>query len=107
MCAHNERIYTFSRDNGRIVEPYLASLPSSYVNSGKQQIMDLLIYLKYYLAHEDYCDLITSISAMLVELKSKIALNAFDNVRGSMGIRDISHLQQLLVEVKNIEYNRF
>lgn len=107
MCAHNERIYTFERRNGRIIEKYFQSFPKAYAASSDQKILDLLVYLKYYLDSSDYEDLIATIKLMLLALQSNISANAFDNVRGSMGIKDMAHLELLLATSKTIDYNKF
>lgn len=106
-CAHNERIYTISRDNKRIIETYFSTLPSSYRSERKQKIFDLLIYLKYFLAKEDYVKLITGVNRMLLELQTKIPRPAFDYVRAQIGVKDMSHLTFLLANTKEIEYNKF
>lgn len=106
-CAHNERIYTLIRSNGRIVRSYFKLLPDAYSRERDQKIIDLLIYLKYYLAREDYVDLIGGISQMLSELQAQISLSAFDYVRGRMGIKDMAHFSTLLSVTKGIEYNKF
>lgn len=106
-CAHNERIYTLSRAKGRVLGPYFQSLPKSYRRDRDQKILDLLVYLKYYLSKEDYSELIGGIDQMLRKLHTQIPENAFAYVRARMGIKDISHLQVLLSNPKEIEYNRF
>ena len=106
-CAHNERLYSISRTNGRILDSYFSLLPSSYSSTLQQKIIDLLVYLKYYLCTEDYIKLITELKQMLLELQSHIFYNAFENVRASMGIKDISHLDLLLSVSKDIDYNKF
>lgn len=105
-CAHNERIYTF-RAFGRIHEMYLQQLPKSYTKTNEQQIIDLLIYLKYYLNGEDYDKLICKVKNILIELQVQIAPQAFDYVRAHMGIKDLSHLDILIKTSKNIEYDKF
>ena len=105
-CAHNERIYTLKR-RGRIIERYLRQLPRSYCRENEQKIMDLLIYLKYYLHHSDYKSLLYSVKTLLERLEANISANAFNNVRAAMGIKDISHLDLLLTDNNKKEYNKF
>ena len=107
VCAHNERLYTIKRDKGRIINMYINLLPKSYKRESNQKLIDLLIYLKYYLESADYECLITNIKDELTALKEKISINAFERVRAEMGIKDISHLDILLADPKNIEYNKF
>ena len=107
MCAHNERIYTFDRKSGRIKEPYLCNLAPSYSREDNQRIIDLLVYLKYYLCSDDYYDLIIRINDMLSTLQSQIAPEAFNYVRAKIGVKNMSHLQYLLLNPKSIKYNAF
>ena len=107
MCAHNERVYDCKRANGRINESYIMSLPQSYQNERDQKIIDLLIYLKYYLSSDEYCELITEIKSLLLKLQNKLHNNAYDNVRASIGFKDINHLDLLLMSNKTISYHKF
>ena len=107
MCAHNERIYSCVRKNGRIKESYLYTLPSTYRNESDQKIFDLLIYLKYYLSPHDYGILINEVKRLLTELNGKLHPNAYDNVRASIGVKNVTHLDLLLANPKSIEYHKF
>lgn len=52
--------------------------------------------------------MITEIKNMLTELQSALHPNAFANVRGQMGIRDLSILDTLISLPKaKIEYHKF
>ena len=111
-CAHNERIYTLesvSRNgsNRRILDSYFSMLSSGYASHTEQKLVDLFIYLKYYLETDDYNKLITQIKNMLLNLQKQINANAFGNVRAKMGIKDIRHLDILMSNNKNIQYNKF
>ena len=55
-CAHNERIYGVTRDNGRVNQPYIAFLsnPKIHTRHRSQKIIDIIIYLKYFLNDTDY-----------------------------------------------------
>lgn len=114
-CAHNERIYTITRkparpatrSTGRILCGHLRLLPSSYHSEREQKVIDLLIYLKYFLAPSDFQSLIDDISNMLSELQKKIDPIAFANVRGQLGVKDLSDLQKLKDNPRNIPYNKF
>ena len=52
--------------------------------------------------------LISDIKKMLVELKNAVTTNAFDNIRGQMGIKNIDDLEILKnLPKSSIEYNKF
>lgn len=106
-CAHNERVYTITDKNSRIFENYFSAFPNSYSRSNDKRIIDLLIYLKYYLSSDDYSQLIGHLQTMLNTLKAQIPTNSFNYVRAQMGIKDISHLEILLQNTKKIDYNKF
>lgn len=106
-CAHNERVYTIRRNTGRIHGIYFSLLPKSYVKEKEQKLLDLFIYFKYFLDSQDYNEMLTTVKKMLVELSNSIPDIAFSNVRASMGIKDIKHLDILLENNKKIEYNKF
>ncbi len=113
-CAHNERVYCIKQsqdrrgNSGRILEGYFRSLRRSYSRESEKKIMDLLVYFKYYLPDQEYNALITEIQTMLIGLKESITTNAFDNIRGQMGIKDLADLEDLKNLPKStIEYNKF
>lgn len=107
-CAHNERLYTYAAGK-RIKQPFkdLTRLPDNYLFNEKQNITDLLVYLKYFLKHEDFETLINTVKNMLFLLQHKIPYSAFEYIRGQMGIKNIEHLDLLLKDKKVIEYNDF
>lgn len=114
-CAHNERIYCINRsrewnnqNSGRILETYFSLLPNKYKKETNQKIFDLIVYFKYYLPSNEYNKFIDSIYNMLVDLQNKLHANAFDYIRGHMGIGNIEDLLTLKYAAKNkIEYNKF
>lgn len=111
-CAHNERIYCIHENNkgksGRILEKYLLSLRPSYRQKSDKRIMDLLVYFKYYLPEKEYEELINQIQNMLLELSGAVTSNAFDNIRGQMGIKNLNDLNVLKSIPKSaIKYNLF
>jgi len=113
-CAHNERIYCISRmkelkkNSGRIVEQYIQSYGNRYTRDLEQKLFDLFVYFKYYLPSGEFKAFIKEIKNMLVELEGKIHQNAFDYVRGSMGIKSLNDLDLLVAMPKNdIEYHKF
>lgn len=114
-CAHNERIYCIHQsreqrrnNNGRIIENYLSSMRPPYSKDTEKRIFDLLVYFKYYLPDEEYQNMITELQDMLIRLQSLITTNAFDNIRGQMGIKNLADLEVLKKLPKlPINYNGF
>lgn len=112
-CAHNERIYSLSGktkngSNKRITDSYFLMLPSSYSRGDMViRIIDLFVYLKYFLETNDYTCMMQQISDLLNFLRTEIPPPAFDRVRATMGIKDVSHLAILMTNPKTIEYNKF
>lgn len=116
-CAHNERIYnlqeTFSKgkykNTGRIKETYLLQLNSLYaVSDSGKRIIDLLVYLKYYLPPKEYKHLINKITHLMKDLKEVVPPIAFDNICKSMGIYDFADVEKLKELPKaEIKYNKF
>lgn len=104
-CAHNERIYTMRKPKSRIKTTVMDALAKSYANGRDKQIMDLLVYMKYYCPHSEYVELIKQVKAQLLWLQGKICPPAFDNVRAQLGIKDLSHLDKLCITPKCINYN--
>lgn len=114
-CAHNERVYcihqTQARNNsasGRILDPYYTQLPTSYSRCTEKNIFDILVYFKYFLPTEEFTPMIIELKNMLIELQNTLQTNAFDNVRGQMGIKNLNVLDALIALPKSkIEYNKF
>ena len=114
-CAHNERIYcihqTQVRNNsasGRILDPYYAQLLTSYSRCTEKNIFDILIYFKYFLPQKEFARMIMELKNMLIYLQSTLQSNAFDNVRGQMGIKNLNVLNTLIALPKSkIEYHKF
>ncbi len=106
-CAHNERVYDFKRDNGRIFEPVIQSLRHTYCLTRDQKIIDALIYLKYYLDSYDYERLILGFKELLVNLQASISVQAFDKVRAATGVKQIADLDDLLKNKIIKNYNKF
>lgn len=101
-CAHNERVYCIKqipdrndKNSGRILEGYFRSLRSTYLKDKDKKIMDLLVYFKYYLTDRDFKDMMGELQKMLLKLQSEVSTNAFDNVRGKMGIKNLNDLEIL------------
>mgnify|MGYP003252415328 FL=1 len=114
-CAHNERVYcihqTQARNNsasGRILDPYYTQLPTSYSRCTEKNIFDILVYFKYFLPTEEFTPMIIELKNMLIELQNTLQTNAFDNVRGQMGIKNLNVLDALITLPKSkIEYHKF
>jgi len=90
-CAHNERIYCIS-GQGRIVDRYIRKLGKRYWKNTNRKIFDLLIYMKYYLMHDDYKKFINEIIEMMKDLENQVSAFAFQNIRGNMGIKKMEDL---------------
>lgn len=114
-CAHNERIFCIhqaqnsqKRNNGRIIENYISSLRPSYSRDSDKRIFDLLVYFKYYLPDAEYKEMMSIFQQMLIDLRCGLSPNAFDNIRGQMGIKDLTDLDSLKALPKPpILYNTF
>ena len=114
-CAHNERVYcihqTQARNtsaSGRILDPYYTQLPTSYSRCNEKNIFDILVYFKYFLPTEEFTPMIIELKNMLIELQNTLQTNAFDNVRGQMGIKNLNVLDALIALPKSkIEYHKF
>ena len=73
-----------------------------------QNIFDILVYFKYFLPKEEFAPMIMELKNMLIELQGTLQPNAFDNVRGQMGIKNLSVLDTLISLPKSkIEYHKF
>lgn len=114
-CAHNERIFCIhqsqesrNRNSGRIIENYISSLRPSYSRDSDKRIFDLLVYFKYYLPDNEYKKMMSTFQKMLTDLQNVISKNAFDNIRGQMGIKNLADLETLKNLYKApILYNKF
>ena len=113
-CAHNERIYCIKQsqdrnsNSGRILERYFRAMRLAYAHESDKRIMDLLVYMKYYLSSKEFEKMISAIQDSLNELKRTISQNAFDNIRGQMGIKNLQDLEDLKKLPKTeISYNKF
>ena len=114
-CAHNERIFCMHqssnsqrRNNGRIIENYIPLLRPSYSRDSDKRIFDLLIYFKYYLPDKEYKKMMSEFQNMLTKLQNCISTNAFDNIRGQMGIKNLTDLETLkFLNKVPIPYNNF
>lgn len=108
-CAHNERIYGISRPNNRVNTPYIKFLnnPKPYTNHRSQKLMDLIIYLRYFMIDDEYQELLTDLKNQFLLLQSQLNKNAFEKVRAETGIRNLEVLDELCHTHKEINYNKF
>lgn len=114
-CAHNERIFCIHqsqepkrRNSGRIIENYISLMRPSYSKDSDKRIFDLLVYFKYYLPDKEYKKMMSTFQKMLTDLQNNIPTNAFDNIRGQMGIKNLADLDTLKALHKApISYNNF
>ncbi len=104
-CAHNERVYCIrqipdriDKNSGRIQEGYFRSLRPTYFKDKDKKLMDLLVYFKYYLTDSDFKNMMGKLQKMMFKLQAEVSINAFDNVRGKMGMRNLDDL----VTLKNL-----
>lgn len=73
-----------------------------------ERIFDLLVYFKYYLPDKEYKKMMSEFQQMITDLQSGIFTNAFDNIRGQMGIKNLADLEALKTLPKApILYNSF
>ena len=108
-CAHNERIYGITRENGRVNAPfeYFLKKPKIYTQHRFQKLVDLIIYLRYFLNDHDYLKFISDIQQSFFKLQGLLNPNAFQKVRADTGIRNIAILDELAAIKKEINYNKF
>lgn len=108
-CAHNERIYGMIRKDGRVNDPFATYLSDRkvYIKHRSQRIMDVIVYLRYFLPDTEYYTFVDEVINLFAVLKIKINPNAFDRVRGELGLRNINDLIALKQTKKEILYNLF
>ena len=110
-CAHNERVFCLASETntGRIKERYFSLLSASYLRGDrKKRVFDLFVYFKCFLPADEFQAFITEFKSLLFLVKGSIHQNAFDNLRGQIGIKNIADLDVLVSLPKDdIEYNNF
>ena len=104
-CAHNERIYGITRDGKRIKVQYFDQLGKSYGRSRDQKLIDLIIYMRYFLSDRDYKKFVSEIKELLSDLEKEINFQSFNKVRADMGIKRIEDLDIMMNIKKKINYN--
>ncbi|MDR2599804.1 MAG: Abi family protein [Oscillospiraceae bacterium] len=104
-CAHNERIFTITDKNSRIYTNYMNSLAPSYSRERDKKIIDLLVYMKYYLPENEYNTLMMNVEALLTDLSSVIHSQAFSRVLAALGVKNINHISLLRLATKQTPIN--
>ncbi len=94
-------------NGGRINSHYFDLMSNRYLKERTKKIIDAIVFMKYYLEKDDFERMVKALKKSLDKLKSKIKTNAFEKVRADLGIKDIGHLELLLLSSKKIEYNKF
>lgn len=104
-CAHNERIYGITREGTRIKAEYFNNLSKSYCRSRNQKLIDLIIYMRYYLSDKDYKKFVSEIKVLLSDLMKEINNQSFNKVRADMGIKKLEDLDIMMNTKKKVNYN--
>ncbi len=105
-CAHNERTYCFNKDNSRIVNEevieYLKKINElTYPNECR--IVNLFIYMRYYLTDSEYAIFANRISNKLYDLRKSISRECFKKVLNIMGVRHIDFFKYIIkIEILKI-----
>lgn len=102
-CAHTERTYhlmkTYEGSSLRSSVGFNKFMknPIRYTRTGNSPIslIDLLVCLKYFLAHKDYNNLVNEIIFELEKLKKEIPLSPFERVLSNLGAKSIDDLHFL------------
>jgi abortive infection bacteriophage resistance protein len=104
-CAHNERIIFLSDDNPAVITKYHHLLSNAYRQRNRsKQVVDLLIFLKYFNIRNDYKKLIRTILTELNQIKQVIESEVFEKIRVGLGIRHIQHMDIIVNDPKEIDY---
>lgn len=103
-CAHGERIYSYKKDVLRSkyipILPYHATLgisDESKEHYGREDLLALLIVLKYFVSHKHYPLLIAQIDSQITKLDSKLHTISISEVKKIMGLvpnwTDLKHIK--------------
>ena len=104
-CDHNERVFDINLPDQRIKDSYFDLMAPSYNKGRNKTIIDAIIYFKYFLPHETFKVFIDEFKSLILDLKNNLQTNSFDRVRAALGIKNILHLDSLLLNPNNIMYN--
>jgi abortive infection bacteriophage resistance protein len=106
-CAHNERIIFIEDENHAVITKYHKNLTTAYKQRNrKKQVIDLLIFLKYFNNKKDFNKLVKAIEIELNQMKEVIGDIVFEKIRVGLGIRNVEHLQVISSEPKIIDYTK-
>lgn len=81
--------------------------PKPYINNRSQRLIDMIIYLRYFMQDIEYQDFIFHIKNEFLILQTQLNPNSFEKVRAETGIKNISVLDELSKTTKIINYNKF
>ena len=75
----------------------------------RKKIFSIFLYtLNIFFPTEEFTPMIIELKNMLIELQNTLQTNAFDNVRGQMGIKNLNVLDALITLPKSkIDYHKF
>lgn len=104
-CAHNERIIFLKDSNTIVITKYHKLLTTQYKNRLRtKQVVDLIIFLKYFNTKTEYNKLINFLLYELKNIEHVVGPHVYDSIRASLGIRQVRHLEFLKGLEKTIEY---
>ncbi|WP_409967310.1 Abi family protein [Bengtsoniella intestinalis] len=113
VCAHNERLFTYDGATRglvsyRTITGYTLLLPPQYHKPDcPKQVLDYLMYCKYYMDDPAYQQLLAKVQSLLATLEGRIPTTAFYRVLQSMGLEHPHHIASLQANPKRIDYHRF
>ncbi len=104
-CAHMERVIYLEDRSTVVVTKYHKLLTSSYCKrSRKKQVVDVIIYLKYFNTKNEYRNFINNLTNYINDIGKIVGPQVKDNIRASLGIRDMNHLRIIKEQPKRIKY---
>jgi len=104
-CAHNERIIFLKDDSRIVITKYHLLLTTAYKNRLRnKQVIDLIIFLKYFNTKREFNKLINFFDSELEQIAHVVDSKVFESIRASLGIRNMEHLQILRNKEKSINY---
>lgn len=104
-CAHMERVLYLEDRSTVVITKYHKLLTGSYrQRRRKKQIVDLLIFLKYFNTKKEYRNLINNLINHINDIGRIVGPHVQNNIRASLGIRDVEHLRLIKEQPKSIKY---
>ena len=102
-CAHNEKIFDFEFNDERIDEIVsIELLRKGFKLPENIKLINIIIYLKYFLDDEDYKIFINRLLKELKRLYDKINKNSFYTVLSNLGINS----SEMLKIIKNVKIKK-